>query len=204
MGWLDGILEWQKANSAGLARDAGVAPGWVLPTDPAAELARQEEIARQNEAAINSLRQQQQTAAQQQAAPTAASPAQVLAEDPAWLAYQRALGVEDAQDREATTSRAEALRRAQGDGLANLSIAGDRSRREISGNYEARGVLRSGAHETRLGEQRMDEGRQASQLQSATATQVSDLEQQLAQRRVARQRGAAEQGLNTANSLRLS
>lgn len=143
----------------------------------------------------------QERAAQAQ---QAAAPPRVLAEDPAYLAYQRALGVEDATDETATNSQADTLRRAVGDQLAQLTTNGDRARQSIDGNFEARGVYRSGAHEQRLGEQRQDEGTQASAIQSQLASQVGDLTQQLAQRKAARQRTLADQGLNTASNLYVS
>ena len=39
MSWLE---EWTRQNNESLVRDSGASRGWVLPTDPAAELARQQ------------------------------------------------------------------------------------------------------------------------------------------------------------------
>lgn len=47
MSWLE---EWQAANNASLVRESGANPGWVMPTDPAAELARQDAITAGNDA----------------------------------------------------------------------------------------------------------------------------------------------------------
>lgn len=56
MSWLE---DWQRANNASLVRDSGANPGWVMPIDPAAELAQQQATT----AANNSMWFPQQAAA---------------------------------------------------------------------------------------------------------------------------------------------
>lgn len=45
MSWLE---EWQRQNNASLVRDSGASPGWIMPIDPAAELARQQQTTAEN------------------------------------------------------------------------------------------------------------------------------------------------------------
>lgn len=71
MSWIE---EWQRQNNASLVRDSGASPGWIMPIDPAAELARQQRTTAENN--------QQWGIAAAAAAPTAAPVVQAPATPP--------------------------------------------------------------------------------------------------------------------------
>jgi hypothetical protein len=113
------------------------------------------------------------------AAPPAAPPAYMS--DPSYLAFKRALGLEQSTAERGTNDQIDALNRTRGQQLDQLGHYGERSRRDIQGAMESRGSLRSSETVDRLGEQRYGEGVAASQLNDATAERVAALRQALAE-----------------------
>jgi hypothetical protein len=111
--------------------------------------------------------------------PPAAPPAYMS--DPSYLAFKRALGLEQSTAERGTNDQIDALNRTRGQQLDQLGHYGERSRRDIQGAMESRGSLRSSETVDRLGEQRYGEGVAASQLNDATAERVAALRQALAE-----------------------
>lgn len=131
----------------------------------------------------------------------AANPARSLAEDPAYLAFLRAIGAEDTEDVEQTNLSADRLRRQAALRLPEIAEAGQISREGVSAGFEDRGLYRSGQHEVALARQRAAEARQVGAVQSGVTEGTSDLEARLARQRAARTRRKAEAGLSTSGSL---
>jgi hypothetical protein len=127
--------------------------------------------------------------------------ADALGQSPAYLAYLRTLGVEDATDQANTQTSVDAAQRRQAMLAPRIAQSGEYAREGISGGYESRGLFRSGQHEVGLARQRQAEGQQLGDLTSATTDQVTALKAALAAQMAARRRAMAEQGLNAANAL---
>jgi len=128
-------------------------------------------------------------------APVVPRPSVSLAEDPAYLAFLRALGVEDAEDAADTQARTDALGRQLSMRLPEVAEAGEDSRSAISGSFESRGLFASGGREVALARQRADEGRTVAGLESTVADQSAQYARELARRRAERARRTAEAGL---------
>ncbi|MGH9266738.1 MAG: hypothetical protein ACRD0D_01020 [Acidimicrobiales bacterium] len=136
------------------------------------------------------------------AAPAAsAGAARSLGEDPAYLAFTRALGAEEAEAAGEAQARTSALRRALGMRLPQIAEAGERAREAVGAGFESRGLFRSGARLGSLARQRAAEAAEAAGAVSATAEAQSDLERALARSRAARARQLSERGLSSAYSL---
>lgn len=127
--------------------------------------------------------------------------ADALGQSPAYLAYLRSLGVTDANDAAGTQTGVDTVQRRTATMLPRIAEQGAISREGISGNYESRGLYRSGQHEVSLARQRAGEGQQVGDLQSGGADQIALLQATLVQQRAARQRQLVEQALNAANGL---
>ena len=133
-----------------------------------------------------------------QAAAAPAAPKASLAVDPAWLAFRRSLGVEDAADAATTQQQIDALNRRAGLQRGDLLEQGVQQRQGIADSHESRGLFRSGARLKGQAQQQAGEGRALGQIEAGLAEGVSGLAQSLAQRRAERERRGAETGLNTA------
>lgn len=123
-----------------------------------------------------------------------------LAQDPAHLAFLRALGLEDQEDAATTQQNVDAMNRRAGLALTDLAESGIRSRQQIADSREARGLWRSGERLRAQSDQQAQEARQASQISAGVATDTAALTQQLAQRRAERERRRAEVGFSTAGN----
>lgn len=139
----------------------------------------------------------ERAAAAAQPAPQAA-PQASLAVSPAWLAFRRSLGIQDAEDAASTQQQIDALNRRAGLQRGDLLEQGVQARQGIADSHEARGVFRSGARLTKQAEQQTGEGRALGQIEQGLAEGVSGLAQSLAQRRAERERRSAETGLDVA------
>lgn len=128
-------------------------------------------------------------------------PAVSLATDPAYLAFLRALGVEDSEDAASTQTGVDRINRTLAARLPEVTEAGDYAREGISGSFESRGLFRSGSHEVALARQRAAEGRTISDLESTTADSTADLTTALARRRAERERRKAEATLAGAGNV---
>ena len=127
-----------------------------------------------------------------------AAPQASLAVDPAWLAFRRSLGVEDAADAATTQQQIDALNRRAGLQRGDLIEQGVQQRQGIADSHEARGLFRSGGRLKSQAQQQSGEGKALGQIEAGLAEGVSGLAQSLAQRRAERERRGAEQGLSTA------
>ena len=121
-----------------------------------------------------------------------------LAANPAYLAFVRELGIEDAEAATDVTTQTDAIGRMLAKRLPRITDAGTRQREGISGGFESRGLLRSGQHEIALARQRSDEGTDAADTIDAGAEQVAALQSELARRRAAAARRRAEGALRFA------
>ena len=124
-----------------------------------------------------------------------------LGESPAWLAFQRQLDLEANQAQTATQDRIDVLNRGLARDIPDIQKAGEFTREGISGNFEARGVYRSGAHEQGLARQREAEGRQISGLQGTVNDQVGLLLADLARRQADIARRKADAALEGAGEI---
>lgn len=124
-------------------------------------------------------------------------------ENPAYSAFLRATGAEEADAQASTQQRIDQLGRDLARQLPLITEQGGRTRQQISGGFESRGLFRSGEHETKLGLQRADEAREVSMLQGVTGDQIGQLQAELARRRSDIQRRRAEAALQTAPDLYL-
>lgn len=121
-----------------------------------------------------------------------------LAANPAYLTFLRELGIEDAEAAADVTTQTDAIGRALARRLPRVADAGVRRREAISGNFESRGLLRSGQHEVTLARQRADEGAEAGDVVESGVDQVAELQSTLARRRMAAARRRAEGALSFA------
>lgn len=129
------------------------------------------------------------------AEPVTASP--VLGTSPAYLAFLRALGLDQATDSIEAQSAIDALNRRAGLARADIAAQGTRQRQNISDDAEVRGVWRSGARLRRQADQRADEGRQTSAVEYGAGEDIGELTQRLAERRLQRTREQSERALDT-------
>lgn len=120
-----------------------------------------------------------------------------LGTDPAYLAFLRALGLEESFDEDDAAYEVDNLRADLNRQLPRIAEQGIRVRKGISSNYGGRGLYRSGGHEMTLARQRADEAQDVGDLQYGAARSEADMLRDLARRRIRRQTGAAEQALST-------
>lgn len=133
------------------------------------------------------------------AEPVTASP--VLGTSAAYLAFMRALGLDQANDAIEAQSAIDSLNRRAGLARADIASQGVRQRQNISDDAETRGVWRSGARLRRQAEQRVDEGRQTGALEYGAGDDIGRLTEQLAERRLKRSRDTAERQLDSSYDL---
>lgn len=124
-----------------------------------------------------------------------------LGADPAYLAFLRAVGAEDLGDAAGTQSDVDAVGRSLEQRLPRIAERGVDARRQISGSFESRGLLRSGSHEQGLARARRAEAYDTSDAVGGAGSQIAELTAALVRRRLARQRQGAEQGLAASGRL---
>ena len=127
------------------------------------------------------------------------STAASLAVSPAWLAFRRSLGIEDATDAATAQAKIDALNRRAGLARGDLVERGKDQRQGIADSYETRGLLRSGARLRDQAKQQGGEGAALADLELTLAEQQAQLMAQLAQRQAERQRTSAERALSVAD-----
>lgn len=121
-----------------------------------------------------------------------------LSTDPTYAAWLRALGFED------QTAQADAARRTADAQQAvifqtpEVQFQGAENARNISGNYEDRGLFRSGEHERSLAVNTHGVQQQLGAMQLGLAQQVGDIQSSLAQSIAERRRMLAEQEIQAA------
>lgn len=138
----------------------------------------------------------QQLAAQQPAQAQTAPPS--LASDPAYLAFQRALGAERTTAQRNTQDQTDAINRSTALRLPQLAEQAAYGRERISGSYEDRGLLRSSQHETALARAREAEGNASANLQDQASQRIAALQQGLAGQETGFDTRLAEQNLAAA------
>ena len=119
-------------------------------------------------------------------------------QDPTYLAYRSALGLEADTSAARIRSAQDAARRTAAQSIADIYHQGERQRVGIGNNFEGRGFSRSSGREIAMAEQRYGQGRQTSGVQSELANQLADYESQLAQARATAARDAAQAGFQAA------
>lgn len=124
-----------------------------------------------------------------------------LGTSPAYLAFLREVGIEDALDRSDTQGDIDRLIRRRDRALPEIAEEGGFAREGISGAMEDRGIYRSGEHEVALARQRAREGRTVAGLEAETAESVDDLRSRLERDIAARRRRTAEAGLSAAGDV---
>lgn len=134
------------------------------------------------------------------AGPTASGIPKSLGEDPAHLAFLRAVGL-DSTDATNNQLRIDALNRRAGLDLESLKTQGAQQQENIAGGFEARGLYRSGERLRSQARQQEGQAQQEGQITGNAADQTAALVAELAQRRADRQGSQAEQGYGTASSL---
>lgn len=134
-------------------------------------------------------------------APAVGTAAGPLGQNPAYLAFLRALGAEESDLRGVTEDRVSMIQRELDRQLPQLLTQGEEARRGISGNFETRGLYRSGEHEDALGRQRAAEGQGISALQGSAADQIGATENDLLRRLAEIQRRHADTALSTAGGI---
>lgn len=124
-----------------------------------------------------------------------------LGQDPAYLAFLRALGIEKADLNQSAEERIRVINNEIARRLPDILQQGIYAREGIDNNFESRGVFRSGHRLTSLARERADEGQQISSLQGAAADQIFLIKQELARRLGEADRRAAEQSLTSAGNV---
>lgn len=117
--------------------------------------------------------------------------------DPAMLAFIRSSGLANDVASADVARRTDNYNRALGIATDDINAQGERSRRGIAGNYESRGVYRSGAQLRAQSEQEADQARRLGAARLSTADAIGGLQSQLLQTIANNQQRAAELGLTT-------
>lgn len=112
--------------------------------------------------------------------------------DPSILAFLRAAGYAGEAATADVARRRNDIENALGLSIADLDARGEQARRGISGNFESRGVFKSGAHLRDQAEQEATQGRQAGALEQQAASQIGNLTSSLTQQIAQNQQRAQE------------
>jgi hypothetical protein len=124
-----------------------------------------------------------------------------LAQDPTYLAYLRAIGMEQTE----AIDSAESKRGAIEDRLAlykpELKYQGQVERRNVSGGFENRGIFQSSDHERALAEQRHGEQFKIGQLEQSGAEELTGIQTNLAMQLARLERDRAEKDLALSQSI---
>lgn len=131
--------------------------------------------------------------------PVNATPA--LGQDPAYLAFLRALGIEKNDLTQSAATRMSVIDNEIARRLADIAQAGVYSREGIAGNFESRGVLHSSAREIARARELADEGRQTGALQGAADDQKRLIREEYDRRIAEANRRIAEQSLTSAGNI---
>lgn len=124
-----------------------------------------------------------------------ANPANALGQDPAWLAYLRASGFENAVDTADATLEEALARQGLAGTLDDINRSFDRRGEAIASSYEARGIGGSGLEARDTARSEADRGRATSRAQSGVEDTVSRIYSNLARRVAGRGRQGAETAL---------
>lgn len=130
------------------------------------------------------------------------NPASIF-QDPSYLAYRAALGLESSTAVARLRAAQDTARRQAALNVADVQQQGVDSRRNITGNMESRGLTFSGERLKNLARQRAAEGRQTAGIQANLGGYLSDLDYQVAQQQAGSAADIARRGLATADSSQL-
>lgn len=119
-----------------------------------------------------------------------------VTQDPSYLLFLRAAGLEDRLDAADAAAQEQMLRRATTRNLEDLEYAGVGQRRGILSGYEGRGMWRSSLHARDQAEQRRQQAAQASDLETNLVDQIARLNMAVARNQAARARSLAERGVD--------
>jgi len=125
------------------------------------------------------------------------NPASIF-QDPTYLAYRAALGLESDTAAARLRSAQDAARRSAAQQMADIGFQGEGQRQSISNSYEGRGFSRSSGRQLAMARQQAGEGRAYSGIATDTANRIADLEAQIAQSRVGAAREAASAAFSAA------
>lgn len=120
---------------------------------------------------------------------------------PAYLAFLRALGLQNATDAVDAQAAIDRLNARAGLSREEIIDQGGIQREGIQGGYEARGLWRSGAKLRDLNRQRASEGRALGGVELNVADQSAQLISELARRRAAGERQTAEKAYDVTADL---
>lgn len=121
-----------------------------------------------------------------------------LSADPTYLAWLRALGFEDQNDQADAARKTADAQQAVIFQTPEVQFQGAETARHISGNFEDRGLFRSGEHERGLAVNTRGVQHDLAGLQLGLASQVGDIQSSLAQSIAARRRALVESELDAA------
>ncbi|HET6873209.1 MAG TPA: hypothetical protein VFH70_00425 [Acidimicrobiales bacterium] len=134
----------------------------------------------------------------------AAPDTSALGQDPAYLAYLRALGVKDTTSSANAQAGIDQLNRQVALRLPQMQQDAARANQQLLGRMEARGILNSGETETNLSNQEMLQQRQQAALQDQAAQRAQQIIAQLADQRAQDAVNTAEKGLTAGQTLALT
>lgn len=124
-----------------------------------------------------------------------------LGQDPAYLAFLRTSGINQADASATAQNQLDAINNELQRRLPDLAFQGELAQKQIAGNMESRGILRSGERFVAGADQARQQGLQQAQLVGTAGDQQAAIRLQLAQQLAAIQRNVAEQGLNSAGTV---
>lgn len=119
-----------------------------------------------------------------------------VTQDPSYLLFLRAAGLEDRLDAADAAAQEQMLRHATTRNLEDLEYAGVGQRRGILSGYEGRGMWRSSLHARDQAEQRRHQAAQASDLETNLVDQIARLNMAVARNQAARARNLGERGID--------
>ena len=120
----------------------------------------------------------------QASAPASGQEALPIDTDPALLALYAQYDQDLANTESGYRRQQDELRRNLADGMPDVARQFDLGRIGIKNAYEGRGLLKSGAAETAVGNSYEDQGRQTANMERQATDQIANLEQEIAQARV--------------------
>lgn len=102
------------------------------------------------------------------------------AQDPAYLAYLRALGFNESTDRATADDQTASVQRQAAMSIPEIAYQGDVTRQGIDTGYEASGLYSSGDHLLKLAQQAHNQGYQTGQATIGAADQIAAIQRTLA------------------------
>ncbi len=121
--------------------------------------------------------------------------------DPAFLAFQRALGIQESDLRASIAQRTAAVQRDVAMKLPMIQQQTEQNVRQAGGNFEARGVFGSGRRAEAQSQQALAGGLQQQQIVGQGADQIAGLDSELARQISDNRRRTAEAELEARQRL---